>query len=384
MDDSDRTKVLKQWVTVWKEWQGKNPDIQIDPEEAINIESHHETQNLHGKNLDNADLRNKDFTWATLAESNLSGSDLSGTSLLGANLIEADLMDVDLSAADLAGANLSGANLLGAELCHANLSFAKLNNADLCFSDFYGAKLDGADFSGAICHKVIFGDTDLSGVKGLENVIHRGPSSIDINTLFNSKGKIPEIFLRGAGVPEILIKALPSLLSEVSNYSNCKIICGRNHQTFAKNLQTSLQNRGVRCWIPKYKETSQVDIFMNEGTGESLDDDDDGWNEFVTMEFEFYDKILFCLTEECADNIAFENILQKYLDIERQLNKEDEANKQRVIFLDVDGNFSKNDHSMKIQNKIKTRLVASFDGYKDSCKEFDGQISNVVQALRTC
>jgi hypothetical protein len=32
--------------------------------------------------------------------------------------------------------------------------------------------------------------------------IHNGPSTIGIDTIYNSGGKIPEIFLRGAGVPK--------------------------------------------------------------------------------------------------------------------------------------------------------------------------------------
>jgi len=54
-------------------------------------------------------------------------------------------------------------------------------------------------------------------------VNHRFPSTIGIDTLFNSKGRIPESFLRGAGVPEILITYLPSMLGQAIQYYSCFI-----------------------------------------------------------------------------------------------------------------------------------------------------------------
>ena len=47
----------------------------------------------------------------------------------------------------------------------------------------------------------------------LDSVRHVGPSTIGINTLYRSKGKIPEVFLRGAGVPEPVITNMNSLIS---------------------------------------------------------------------------------------------------------------------------------------------------------------------------
>lgn len=96
----------------------------------------------------------------------------------------------DLSYADLGGAFLRGALLRGAELWIANLS---------------GADLQNADFTGAELRRTIFADTDLSAAKGLDSVRHEGPSEISISTLYKSKGRIPEVFLRGCGVPDTFI-----------------------------------------------------------------------------------------------------------------------------------------------------------------------------------
>jgi len=87
-----------------------------------------------------------------------------------------DLNRADLSRASLYGANLSGADLRRADLINANLS--------------------GADLSQAACASTSFGDVDLSEVKGLESIKHYGPSTVGIDTLFRSGGKIPDVFLR--------------------------------------------------------------------------------------------------------------------------------------------------------------------------------------------
>ena len=45
----------------------------------------------------------------------------------------------------------------------------------------------------------IFSDVDLSSVNGLDAMFHEGPSTIGIDTIHKSRGKIPEVFLRGCG-----------------------------------------------------------------------------------------------------------------------------------------------------------------------------------------
>ena len=60
-----------------------------------------------------------------------------------------------------------------------------------------------------MANSTIFADVNLSDVKGLETVVHHGPSSVGIETIYRSQGKIPEAFLRGAGVPEDFIEYMP-------------------------------------------------------------------------------------------------------------------------------------------------------------------------------
>ncbi len=94
-----------------------------------------------------------------------------------------------------------------------------------------------------------FGDVDLSGVKGLDDVIHEGPSTIGIDTIFRSKGNIPEVFLRGAGVPDALITYTRSLVNQPIDYSTCFISYSSKDKAFIEQLYADLQSQGIRCWF---------------------------------------------------------------------------------------------------------------------------------------
>jgi hypothetical protein len=81
----------------------------------------------------------------------------------------------------------------------------------------------------------------LSTIKGLETVIHDGPSTIGIDTLYNSQGKIPEVFLRGCGVPENLIIYLPSLVEQAIKFYSCFISYSHTDKVFAQRIHDTLQ-----------------------------------------------------------------------------------------------------------------------------------------------
>lgn len=124
---------------------------------------------------------------------------------------------------------------------------------DLRDADLYGADLSGAKLSGAHTVGTLFADLDLSNVKGLETVRHHGPSTIGIDTLFQSRGMIPDVFLRGAGVPDAMIAYAKSLVSNPIEFYSCFISYSTNDQEFANRLHTDLQSKGVRCWFAPHK-----------------------------------------------------------------------------------------------------------------------------------
>lgn len=154
----------------------------------------------------------------------------------------------DFSGANLAESDLRMANLKGADLKFAHLCEVKLFGADLSWADLSGANLNRMDLTGASIGATIFANVDLSGVKGLETVRHGGPSSIGIETIYMSQGKIPHIFLRGAGVPENFIDYMASMVASGIEYCSLFISHSTKDREFAGRLHNDLQVEGVRCW----------------------------------------------------------------------------------------------------------------------------------------
>jgi uncharacterized protein YjbI with pentapeptide repeats len=172
----------------------------------------------------------------------------------GAGLNNADLGSGEFSKADFSGADLNNANLGGADLSSANLRYAYLNGADfvgahLLGADFSGAQLAAANLSNATIGWTNFVDVDLSTSTGLDTVRNIGPSSIGIDTFFKSKGNLPEVFLRGAGVPEEFITYGRSLVGNPIQFYSCFISYSTKDQEFADRLYADLQAKQVRCWF---------------------------------------------------------------------------------------------------------------------------------------
>ena len=96
-----------------------------------------------------------------------------------------------------------------------------------------------------------FADVDLSSAIGLETVHHSGPSTIGINTLFLSGGKIPETFLRGCGVPESVIANRYALTGamEPIQFHSCFISYSTKDENFAKRLHARMVEEKLRVWF---------------------------------------------------------------------------------------------------------------------------------------
>jgi hypothetical protein len=185
-----------------------------------------------------------------LSKADLSDAKLFTCNLSGANLFAARLSDSDLSGADLSGANLSEsalfrASLLMAQLCGANLAGAEIVQADLTETNVKAAIFTKSYFGGTI-----FGDSDLSSAIGLETAHHVGPSHIAISTFYRSGGKIPDVFLRGCGVPEDFIKFIPSIINSASaiQFYSCFISYSHKDEDFAQRLYAKMQQNGLRVW----------------------------------------------------------------------------------------------------------------------------------------
>jgi len=124
--------------------------------------------------------------------------------------VKPDLTKTDFSETVLSGIVLNGANFSGTELSEACFFGANLSRVDFSGSDLYGVvlravDLNCTDFRGATIGFTIFTDVDLSSAVGLDSIYHESPSSLGIDTIYKSKGNIPEVFLRGCGLPDEFI-----------------------------------------------------------------------------------------------------------------------------------------------------------------------------------
>jgi uncharacterized protein YjbI with pentapeptide repeats len=230
MADPQQLDILKKGARSWNQWRSANPQL-VNP--------------IRDHRFGSFPVGPADAT---------SGLDLRGAWLNGEDLRDADFSGTDLRSANLIGADLSKANLSGADLREAHLNYVNLNgadlrSADLRLSDLRGAVLDGADVTFAVFLNTVVGDLDLSQTKGLIQVMHQGPSTIGIDTIYRSKGEIPEAFLRGAGVPDNFITFARSLIGQAIEFYSCFISYSTQDQRFADRLYADLQAKGVRCWF---------------------------------------------------------------------------------------------------------------------------------------
>ncbi len=229
--------------------------------------------------------------------------------------VQIDLSNTTFSGAILRSAILSNANLSNVHLNDAILEFTVLRFANLSNTTFNGVYLSnvilsGANLSNAIILSAFFGAVDLSTVKGLETVKHHAPSTIGFDTIIRSQGKIPEIFLRNAGIPDSIIEAIPSLIGSLSpnDYYSCFISYSSKDQAFAERLYADLQSKGVRCWFAP----EDMDI------GDKI-------RPRIEESIRLYDKLLLVLSaHSVASNwVAYE--------VERALNKEPQG-KPNVLY----------------------------------------------------
>lgn len=248
MANQEHLKVLKKGSEIWNQWRKEHPDVQPDLSKA----------NLMRLSLSNANFSETFLQWVNLSEANLSY--------------------VDLSKAYLSRASLGGANLSGADLSYARVGWT------------------------------IFGDVDLSTVKGLDKVKHLGPSTIGIDTIYRSKGDIPEVFLRRSGVPNILITYTHSLIGTPIEYYTCFISYSSRDQTFAERLYNDLQSKGVLCWF------APEDLKIGDKIRPRIDES-----------IRKYDKLLLVLSENSVSSKWVE------YEVEAALDKEQEG-KPSVLF----------------------------------------------------
>ena len=221
----------------------------------------------------------------------------------------------------------------------ADLSGADLSGAIMNWTNFGGANLSGTNLQKARLHETVFGDVDLSSVIGLETCDHFGPSVVDFRTLHRS-GALPLPFLRGVGLPDMLIDYLPSLLNQPIQRYKCFISYSSRDDDFAKRLHADMQDNKVRCWFAPHDMKIGAKIW-----------------DTIDAAIRVHDKVLLILSE---NSIASEWV-------EDEVNKafaEERDRKQTVLFpVCIDDAVLNAKESWAA--KVRERHIGDFTRWKD-------------------
>jgi hypothetical protein len=338
--------ILERGVEYWNDWRREHPDA-TPKLSGVNLTS----LVLAGCNLERVKMQRANLSRADLTNANLRYADLERTDFRETNLKDATLRDANLKGADLSGASLQDADLSGADLTGTNLS---------------AALLDGADFSLARTAGTNLTAVDLSNSRGLEGVVHEGPSSIGIDTVYKSNGKIPEVFLRGAGVPEEFIVYIRSMMVPSIEYYSCFISYSTRDQSFVDRLYSDLQANGVRCWFAPH------DIMGGRKIHEQID-----------AAIRVHDKLLLILSEH--------SMASDWVGTEIANAREHEAReKKQLLFPITIAPFEEvkqwkkfdADRGTDSAREIREYYIPDFSGWEQDHAAYQREFEKLVNALK--
>lgn len=285
-------------ISIWNSWmkaqRHKERDIYAD---LSGIHLFH--ANFADANLSYADLSDSD-----LGSANFSNADLTGIDLSNARLIGAEFDYANLTFASLSNAKMGGADFIHTDLIRTYLNYADLNNSRLRNANFDDAIIEGTDFNQAIFDGTILDNLDLAVARNLENAQHFSPSSITITTLYKSGGNIPDVFLRGCGVPETMITFAKSLVGKPIQYYSAFISYSSQDEHFARRLHNDLQMNGVRVWF------APEDLKIGEPIEDSID-----------QAIRMYDKLILVLSQNSIDRAWVKKEFSKAIEKEKQHGK---------------------------------------------------------------
>jgi hypothetical protein len=319
MANQEHLEILKQGVDVWNQWRENNPWIIPDLWGVDLSDAQIPKINFQGVNLVDADFSNADLTQANFisanirkgnfTKANLSRSVFQGAKLDNANFTKAYAQNAVFTKAHLYEACFTEANLSGSDFTEANMERTKLDGTNLTKTNLFGVNFTQAllyrvNLTNATIGNTVFANAKLYWVTGLKSLSHKTSSSISIDTILMFRGDIPDIFLRGCGLPDEFIEYIPSLTRKGIKYYSCFISYSHKDDDFAKRLHNDLQAKGVRCWFAPH------DMKIGDKIRPTIDDS-----------IRLHDKLLLILSEHSVESDWVEHEVEHALDLERERKK---------------------------------------------------------------
>lgn len=233
--------MLRRSVAEWNQWREEREWVEIDF--------------LPGADLSNLDLTEANFTGVRAVEASFENSRL-----------------YEAFAVSFRGASFRGANLTDSHFYGCDFSACGFEDAILEGASFGGCSLQAANFAGSVLAATNFGNVDLSSAVNLEHAEQWFPSSISTLALRDSRGRIPEAFLKGCGLsaveiltsklwdPDLNADELTTLLYRIHNLKTTAPIQKRyvfisysHHDApFVDQLEQRFDALGIRFWCDKH------------------------------------------------------------------------------------------------------------------------------------
>jgi hypothetical protein len=288
-------------------------------------------------------------------------ADLSGADLSFANLSYTNLEGANLSGANLSSADLSWSNMRDANLRGANLTLTSLMMADLSGADLRGANIMNSDMESTILMNAAMGITrlincDLKSVIGLDMVIHRGPSTVGMDSLARSGGLIPRKFLEGAGVASPLINAQDALRSDRRGYPTVLIIGCSGDAGLSEKIRVGLDDHKIPAWCVVADDEEAIQS-----------------GKIILSHASYYDSFLMLGT---TDSLASSSTSQYYAEL---LSTTRIESKQNITVLVTDDAFFHREDRLCVL--LKERQVQDFRGWNENEQSFQSLLDALAGSL---
>lgn len=314
----------------------------------------------HALQAGGADLRRAIFTKADLRAAQFERADLRAavmdqTDLRAANFHEADARRGNFQHTDFRRADLSEANFQDGFLPEAHFGECRLINTNFTRTSLYGADFDEAKTSG-----VLWNDVDLAETRNLKTIVHWGPSSVGVDTIYQSRGNLPAEFLRGCGINESFIANMASLAQKSLHFHSVLLVHAEEDREQVALLEAALQKRGVRCWRDAITAEANRDLEL--------------------YRYRRGQKLVFCVSQNWFTKQTANQTLQTAQMLEDKISREQGLSVRNWFTADLDGVLI-GEHGSEWKLAHKKRMTGQFLPEFSHNGEFEYQLEALVNVL---